>query len=216
MSGIYLEYNLPIYFARNGETPHKGAFFAVDKNWNLSRIAKAVYNDSSAWKIINKNTWNMSNLVYRADSTNCNSNRRESSLALTTMSPNATTKSAFISLCQRDAKQIISAPPELFNYPVVWIPDLDTMVVPVRRGEEPPTQPVQIIDHAKLVIPTIPGKPSNGNDSGGGSGGGTVPGAPRPQEAGMSPWMLVGVGVLMLGGLLLWPTSTGKKKGRRR
>ena len=215
MPGIYLEYNLPIYFARNGETPHKGAFFAVDKNWNLSRIAKAVYNDSSAWKIINKNTWNMSNLVYRADSTNCNSTRRESSLALTTMSPSATTKSAFISLCQRDTAQVISAPPEVFNYPVVWIPDLDTMVVPVRRGEEPPTKPVQVIDRAKITIPTIPGKPTSGG-GGGSGGGGTAPVAPKPQEAGMGPFMLIGIGVLMLGGLLLWPTSKGKKKGRRR
>ncbi len=108
MATVHSAYGLPIFIADDGEVPQKGAFFATNNKWTLSKIAKVAYNDSSAWKIINKNGWNTSNLIYRADSTNCSSPRRESSLALTTVSPVTNAKSAFIALCQRDAKPVIS------------------------------------------------------------------------------------------------------------
>lgn len=233
MSAVHSEFGLPIFIADDGEVPQKGAFFATNNKWTLSKIAKVAYNDSSAWKIINKNGWNTSNLVYRADSTNCSSPKRESSWALTTVSPVMSAKSAFIALCQRDARPVASVPPRSFKFPVIWIPDLDKMPLPVapRSDEEPPTQPTGpavVVDPGKvdINIPTTPSdKPSSGGsgggsggDSGGGSssGGGSVtPTTPKPLEAGMGPFVLIGGGLLMLLGLLLWPATDGKKRKKR-
>ena len=223
---VHAQFGLPIFIADDGETPQRGAFFATNAKWTLSRIARAAYNDPSAWKIINKNGWNTSNLVYRADSTNCSSAKRESSQALTTLSPVASTKSAFIALCQRDAKAVISVPPRAFKFPVIWIPDLDKMPLPVagRPTEEPETQPVGptvFVDPVKadIDIAVDPGQPTGGGGSGSGSGGSsgggssiTTPGTPRPQEAGIGPFVLIGGGLLMLLGLLIWPVTKGKKR----
>jgi hypothetical protein len=223
MAIVNSEFGLPIFIADDGEKPQRGAFFATNANWSLSKIAKAAYNDSSAWKIINKNGWNTSNLVYRADSTKCTSARRESSLALTTLSPVASAKSAFIALCQKDTKAIASFPVRAFKFPVIWIPDLDKMPLPVasKSTSEPETQPVGpavFVDPVKVDIDIAvdPGKPTS-DGSGGGSGGGssiTTPGTPKPLEAGMGPFVLIGGGLLMLLGLLVWPVTKGKKRRR--
>lgn len=230
MSTVHAEFGLPIFIADAGEKPQRGAFFATNGKWTLSGIAKAAYNDASAWKIINKNGWNTSNLVYRADSTKCTSVKRESSWALTTLSPVASTKSAFIALCQRDAKSIPSVPPRVFKFPVIWIPDLDKMPLPVagKPTAEPETKPVGptvFVDPIKVYsdIAVDPGKPTSGGGSGSGSSGGSsggsgsgapiiTPGTPRPQEAGMGPFVLIGGGLLMLLGLLVWPVTKGKKR----
>ena len=55
MATVHSAYGLPIFIADDGEVPQKGAFFATNNKWTLSKIAKVAYNDSSAWKIINKN-----------------------------------------------------------------------------------------------------------------------------------------------------------------
>lgn len=225
MATTHAEFGLPIFVADDGELPQRGAFFATNNKWNLSKIAKSAYNDSSAWRIINMNGWNVSNLTYRADSTDCGSKKRESSWALTTVSPNMTSKSAFIALCQRDANVIPTLPPRSFRFPVIWIPDLEKMPLPVpKRSEEPPTQPVGpsvVVNPGRADIempptgPVSPGKPAGGGSSGGGV---VAPGAPAPFEAGMGPFALVGAGLLMLLGLLVWPASGGKKgrkKGKR-
>ena len=225
---VHAEFGLPIFIADDGEKPQRGAFFATNAKWTLSSIAKAAYNDASAWKIINKNGWNTSNLVYRADSTKCSSAKRESSWALTTLSPVATTKSAFIALCQKDAKAMASFPVRSFKFPVIWIPDLEKMPLPVsvKPTSEPETQPVGpavFVDPVKadIDIAVDPGKPTSGDGSGSGpggsSGGGssiTTPGAPKPLEAGMGPFVLIGGGLLMLLGLLIWPVTKGKKRRR--
>jgi len=229
---VHAEFGLPIFIADDGEKPQRGAFFATNAKWTLSSIAKAAYNDTSAWKIINKNGWNTSNLVYRADSTKCTSAKRESSQALTTLSPVASTKSAFIALCQKDAKAVPSVPPRAFKFPVIWIPDLDKMPLPVagKPIAEPETQPVGptvFVDPVKadIDIAVDPGKPTSGGGSGSGSGSGsggssgggssiTPPGTPKPLEAGMGPFVLVGGGLLMLLGLLIWPATKGKKRRR--
>lgn len=227
MATIHAEFGLPIYVADDGEAPQKGAFFATNNKWNLSRIAKAAYADTSAWKIINMNGWNVSNLTYRADSTNCSSAKRESSWALNTVSPNTGAKTAYIALCQRDANVVPTLPPRFFQFPVIWIPDLEKMPFPVaaRKDEEPPTQPVGpsvVVNPGRADInmppttpvgPTGPGKPAGGGSSG---GGGTVtPGAPKPFEAGMGPFALIGAGILMLAGLLIWPVQGKKKRAKR-
>ena len=223
---VHAQFGLPIFIADDGEKPQRGAFFATNAKWTLSGIAKAAYNDSSAWKIINKNGWNTSNLVYRADSTNCSSAKRESSWALTTLSPVASAKSAFIALCQRDAKAIPSVPPRVFKFPVIWIPDLEKMPLPVAgkpttESETQPVGPSVFVDPVKVDIDIAvdPGKPTSGGGSGSGSSGGsgsgahiTTPGTPRPQEAGMGPFVLIGGGLLMLLGLLIWPVTKGKKR----
>jgi hypothetical protein len=227
MAIVNSEFGLPIFIADDGEKPQRGAFFAVNANWSLSKIAKAAYNDASAWKIINKNGWNTSNLVYRADSTKCSSAKRESSWALTTLSPVASAKSAFIALCQKDAKAMASFPVRSFKFPVIWIPDLEKMPLPVsvKPTSEPETQPVGpavFVDPVKadIDIAVDPGKPTSdgsGSGSGGSSGGGssiTTPGTPKPLEAGMGPFVLIGGGLLMLLGLLVWPVTKGKKRRR--
>ena len=229
MATVHSEFGLPIFIADDGEVPQKGAFFATNNKWTLSKIAKVAYNDSSAWKIINKNGWNTSNLIYRADSTNCSSARRESSWALTTTAPVMSAKSAFIALCQRDAKPVISIPPRPFKFPVIWIPDLDKMPLPVapRSNEEPPTQPTGptvVINHgqADVDISVDPGKPSSGGSgsgssgSGSGSSGGSSGGnswtTPIGGKPGVGPFILIGGGLLALVGLLLWPVASGKKR----
>lgn len=229
MATLHSEFGLPIFIADDGEVPKKGAFFATNNKWTLSKIAKVAYNDSSAWKIINKNGWNTSNLIYRADSTNCSSARRESSWALTTTSPVMSAKSAFIALCQRDAKPVPTIIQRSFKFPVIWIPDLDKMPLPVapRANEEPPTQPVGptvIINHgqADVDISVDPGKPSGGGSSssggtssggsGSGSGGGNSWTTPIGGKPGIGPFILIGGGLLALVGLLLWPVASGKKR----
>jgi hypothetical protein len=227
MAIVNSEFGLPIFIADDGEKPQRGAFFAANANWSLSKIAKAAYNDASAWKIINKNGWNTSNLVYRADSTKCSSAKRESSWALTTLSPVASAKSAFIALCQKDAKAMASFPVRSFKFPVIWIPDLEKMPLPVsvKPTSEPETQPVGpavFVDPVKadIDIAVDPGKPTSdgsGSGSGGSSSGGssiTTPGTPKPLEAGMGPFVLIGGGLLMLLGLLVWPVTKGKKRRR--
>ena len=232
MATVHSAYGLSIFIADDGELPQKGAFFATNNKWTLSKIAKTAYNDSSAWKIINKNGWNTSNLVYRADSTNCSSPKRESSWALTTTSPVMSAKSAFIALCQRDTRPVTSIPMRSFKFPVIWIPDLDKMPLPVapKPKEEPKTEPVGptvIINHgqADADISVDPGKPSSipgttpsipGTTPKSTSGGSTAPSIPTPMKAGINPILLVGGGLLALVGLLLLPAISGKgrKKGR--
>ena len=144
------------------------------------------------------------------------------------MSPVTNAKSAFIALCQRDAKPVISIPPRPFKFPVIWIPDLDKMPLPVapRANEEPPTQPTGptvVINSGQVDVDAFvdPGKPSS-DGSGGGSGGGSssgggsiTPTKPKPLEAGMGPFVLIGGGLLMLLGVLLWPVADGKRKKKR-
>lgn len=233
MALVHAEYGLPIFVADDGELPQRGAFFATNNKWTLTKIAKVAYSDGSAWKIINKNGWNTSNLVYRADSTNCSSAKRESSQAATTVSPNATAKSAFIALCQRDTKQVDSLPARSFKFPVIWIPDLDKMPLPVERKphEEPetkPSEPSTVIDSTKADIDVVvdPGKPSSDGSSkpsSGGSGGGSGKGGgvirteqKEPLKAGIGPFVLIGGGILAILGTILWPVSDGPKRKKKR
>jgi hypothetical protein len=207
-------YNLPIYDGAKGEAPRKGAFYHPGKGENLSRIAKAVYGDSSAWKNINMNAWNRDNLVYRADSATCVSPKRDSALAMNTLSPTPGAKSAYIALCPRDASPYTQA--FGFEYPVLWLPDPAGMIVP----SKPSNQPKQVIDRGqiKITIPTTP--QGGGGDDVVVPGGDDDPSAPDiynppkktvPAEAGMSPWLLVGFGVVALVGLLMMKSKKGKK-----
>lgn len=221
MAFIHTEFMLPVYVAEAGESPKPGAFFATAKGSNLSKIAKAAYNDSSAWKVINSNAWNMANCVYRADSTNCGSEKRESSWAKNTVSPNASAKSAFIALCTKDTKQVPTLPYTVFTYPVIWIPDLAKMPMPVKPSpkEEPQTDPevmptFQPVDRdpvvGPVVTPTTPKKKFFGGGGGGNGGSSDVTPTTPAQEAGMSPWLLVGLGVVAVIGVIMWPTTKSK------
>lgn len=207
-------FNLPIYDGAKGEAPRKGAFYHTGKGANLSRIAKAVYADSSAWKNINMNAWNRDNLIYRADSVTCSAPKRDSSLATSTFSPMPSTKSAYIALCSKDTSPYMRALG--FEYPVLWLPDPTGMVVPTK----PEDLPKQVIDRGqiKILIPTIP--QGGGGDDVVVPGGDDDPSAPDidslpekpvPAEAGMSRWLLVGFGVAALVGLLMIKSEKGKK-----
>jgi hypothetical protein len=92
---------------------------------------------------------------------------------------------------------------------------------PTTESETQPVGPSVFVDPVKVDIDIAvdPGKPTSGGGSGSGSSGGsgsgahiTTPGTPRPQEAGMGPFVLIGGGLLMLLGLLIWPVTKGKKR----
>lgn len=220
MATLYVEYGLQIRVADQGEGPLPGMFFAPNAKWTLSKIASKAYNDSSAWKIINRNAWNVDHLVYRADSTKCTSERRASALANTTVSPVTSKTSAYISLCQRDASPVFAAPAVDFRFPVIWIPDLDRMPLPVKpeeRKEEPETIPVTP-GSVKIDVPTGPSAPS-GPSAPTGPGaptGPSAPSAPASKEKMAGIGLVLG-GLALLGALFVLPTSGGKKrKGKRR
>jgi hypothetical protein len=219
MATLYLEYGIPIFCADQGEAPQKGAFYATTKGSNLSKIARAVYGDSSAWKILNMSAWNRDNVVYRADSADCASEKRESSWALTTVSPNTSAKSAYISLCQRDTKMVATLPLRVFTYPVIWIPDPEKMPNPNKPAvEEPETKPtgplVFIKPGVQIKIPGLtPSGTGGGTKPSGGRGSSTVPSiAPssQPKTAGIG---LVLGGLAVLAALVFWPKKG--KKGRK-
>jgi hypothetical protein len=216
MPTLYAEYGIPIFCADQGEAPRKGAFYATTKGSNLSKIAKAVYGDSSAWKILNMNAWNRDNLVYRADSTDCNSVKRESSLALNTLSPNTSAKSAYISLCVRDIKSIATVPMRVFVFPVIWIPDPEKMPNPnkpaIEDPETEPTGPRLVGGWVPMDVPGSSGtfKPIKGPVQLPGGGGGITPPSVPPKTAGIG---LVLGGLAVLAALVFWPRKG--KKGRK-
>jgi len=219
MATLYAEYGIPIFCADQGEAPQKGAFYATTKGSNLSKIARVVYGDSSAWKILNMNAWNRDNVVYRADSADCASAKRESSWALNTVSPNTSAKSAYISLCQRDTKMIATVPARLFTYPVIWIPDPEKMPNPnkpaVEDPETEPTGPSVFIKPGDIVITPKPAKPTSGGGTKPSSGGG---GSTTPSITPSSPPKTAGIGLVlgglaMLAALIFWPKKG--KKGRK-
>jgi hypothetical protein len=218
MPVVHLGYALPIFCADAGEAPVKGAFYATTKGSVLSKIAKVVFADSSAWKILNMNAWNRDNLVYRADSTDCNSAKRDPLAALTTISPLVSAKSAFISLCQRDAKTVPSIPSRTFAYPVIWIPDPDKMINPVRPGTEPeisPIKPTVVINPIKpLIIPSTTPSTPGGDGSGTRTttgGGSTSPSTPTKTASKTAGIGLILGGLAALAALVFWPAKKGKR-----
>jgi hypothetical protein len=221
MATLYAEYGIPIFCADQGEAPQKGAFYATTKGSNLSKIARAVYGDSSAWKILNMNAWNRDNVVYRADSADCASAKRESSWALNTVSPNTSAKSAYISLCQRDTKMIATVPARLFTYPVIWIPDPEKMPNPnkpaVEDPETEPTGPSVFIKPGDIVITPKPAIDDGRKPIGGDKKSRTPEGLPGPNTP-SSPPKTAGIGLVlgglaMLAALIFWPKKG--KKGRK-
>lgn len=225
MAFIHSEFMLPVYLAEAGEAPKPGAFFATAKGSNLSKIAKAAYNDPSAWKVINANAWNTANCVYRQDSTDCGSKKQDPTMAKNTVSPTASAKSAYIALCPKDTKQHPAIiPATTFKYPVIWIPDLANMSMPVfikERVEEPKTDPVVlpktvIKDFGPKTTPVNPNTPAKKGTlytPSGGGGGGTTPSIipQEPQKAGMGPWLLLALGVVAVIGVIAMPSKKVKK-----
>lgn len=190
-----------IYVAADGEMPQPGHFFAVDSNWTLSKIAKRAYNDSSAWKILNMNQWNIDNLVYRADSTSCSSAKRDPIWAKTTTSPTTGAKTAYISLCQRDANQPDSWPLRTFKFPVIWIPDPSSRPMPESvdaSGDDERTDieraDVTININPKPKAPTTPSSPE-------------TPGEPTPEQKKdkLAGFGLIAGGIALLAVVLILP-----------
>ena len=109
-----------------GENARPGHFFVVSPGLNLSRIANQAYGVGTLQYAlrINKSAWNRGNCAYRRSSSNCNSTRVSSDLALT---QNHFGDGAWLSLCPRDTQEWAANLGAVL--PVIWVPG--------PNGEEP-------------------------------------------------------------------------------
>jgi len=139
--------DVPMYPGLQGvvnEKARAGYFFVVTPGLNLSKIANQAYGVGTlqyALKI-NKSAWNRANCAYRRSSSNCNSPRVDSNLALR---QNHFGDGAWLALCPRDTQawaQDLGA-----ILPVIWVPG--------PNGEEPEDY-VGPADGLPDVIPIIP------------------------------------------------------------
>ena len=105
-----------IHIGAQGGMPTPGSFYAAKRGDSLTRIASSAYDSGARWRTINTNPWNMSVLVYRADSSSCSSKQVGSAKAPSNRSPSM--PGAYISICVKDGKM------PGYDYPVMWIPSV--------------------------------------------------------------------------------------------
>lgn len=125
---------LLIYDWNKGERPKAGAFAVVKAYKGLTHLANQAYGIPSAYRLINRNAWNMQNLAYRSSSTNCGSKRVDPQGAFQ--------DKAFIALCQADRPDW--AKNMGFRYTPIWVPS-EEMPLPTgakKAGQSIVTPPI--------------------------------------------------------------------------
>lgn len=226
-----------IYWQKNNEAPHPGAFFALsgDTRKSLTYVGKCAcmgYGKArpdekgtfyckggdaigaKKWRVINQNAWNMKHLVYRKYShkwTVSSNPKVDSSLAAATTNP--ANSGAYISLLRVDTSDYDKALGA--NHQIVWCPkDCDSNDVPKGRPSRRIDIPTIINKTLVTIKPAEPSKKPSGG--GGGGGGGSTLQQPVISDDGWPWWLwLLMAGAGIMGAGAVYKSRKKSQKGKK-